>query len=382
MVVYKEKSFLVFEMDDGSVVKYDFATKKSIGKSGKPVKNLNVQFRNISLSSIIDSCADVQYGRFLHFVQQCGGENGGYISNIGTILSRCPRFARFEQIYSAGIQRVEASFKYTINDIPNKLLKICKEHNLILSNKLLECYKTKPDVYQLAYGLEYDSLNDNDLENILKTDEYVGNDYINGYCEKYRPKIFKLLDEYNYTAFALFKYFDYLKTYEALNGLSSVVYTLCDYANMMSKISRKFDKYPRNLLTTHQIAIRNYDRLNKEFSEQMFAQRINTNMEHTFGDYQFIYPRCVQDIKDEAVQQNNCVASYIDDVIKGNCDILFLRNKNTPKTSLVTIEVKNNEIVQAKQKFNAQCTLEQEYVIGKWNAWWAEKCADTCKDCA
>ena len=81
----------------------------------------------------------------------------------------------------------------------------------------------------------------------------------------------------------------------------------------------------------------------------------------------FIYPKCTQDIKDEAVQQNNCVASYIDRVIDGHCDILFLRKKDSPDKSLVTIEVVNNKIVQALRRFNDHVTQEDQEAIDYWN---------------
>ena len=60
-------------------------------------------------------------------------------------------------------------------------------------------------------------------------------------------------------------------------------------------------------------------------------------------------------------------------VIDGKCHILFLRYKDSPDKSLVTIEVRNNEIVQALQKYNHPLTREQQEVVEKWNKWWANK---------
>lgn len=105
----------------------------------------------------------------------------------------------------------------------------------------------------------------------------------------------------------------------------------------------------------------------KEFSEDLFKKRIDKHYECSFGDYVFIYPDSTQDIKDEACMQNNCVASYIDEVLNGNCHILFLRKKSNPKESLVTIEVRNNYIVQAKRKFNYDITPEEQRIIDMWN---------------
>lgn len=65
--------------------------------------------------------------------------------------------------------------------------------------------------------------------------------------------------------------------------------------------------------------------------------------------------------------QNNCVASYIDKVIDGQCHILFLRKKNKPDESLVTIEVRNNHIVQARRRFNDDVTVEDQKAIDAFN---------------
>ena len=83
--------------------------------------------------------------------------------------------------------------------------------------------------------------------------------------------------------------------------------------------------------------------------------------------YVFIYPNTPEDIKDEAVQQTNCVAGYIEDVLAGKCDIVFLRNKNTPKQSLVTIEVKNNQVVQALRAFNKPISSSEQTAIKYYN---------------
>ena len=96
-------------------------------------------------------------------------------------------------------------------------------------------------------------------------------------------------------------------------------------------------------------------------------------MEKTFGDYCFIYPSCTQDIKDESTQMSNCVSSYVDRVINGQCHILFLRRKDNLNKSLVNIEVRNGTIVQALQKYNHPLTSEQKVIVEKWNKWYANK---------
>lgn len=327
MKIYKEKQFLIFDFEDGQTVKYDFATKTCIGKRGKPVNNLCNQLRGLTIDQLCNCCVDKQYGKFLEFVKRNGAEYGSEITNIGTILDRVPRFSKFEQIFSAGIDDiVSGDFKYGIGDIPKSLIKLCKTHNIRLSNWFLQFYKQNPDAYLLAYNLDYISLTDVDIYNILNSYERSWNNRTWGY--EYYSRFIRLINEYGYTAKALLTYIDYLKTFEAMEGMDSILRELEDYARMMKEISPKFDKYPRHFLTTHKIASRNYNRLKQKFEEDKFKLRINLDMEHTFGEYRFIYPKCTQDIKDESVQMNNCVSSYIKSVVDGKCDILFLRYKD------------------------------------------------------
>ena len=83
--------------------------------------------------------------------------------------------------------------------------------------------------------------------------------------------------------------------------------------------------------------------------------------------YKIIYPANVQDIKDEAVQPQNCLASYFHYVLDGECHILFLRLKDNIKTSLVTLELQNYKVVQAKGKLNRDLTNEEQFVIDNYN---------------
>lgn len=364
MKVYKDKQFLVFDFEDGRNVKYDFSTKTAIGIKGKPVKDLRSQLSGISMNQVIESCDDKKYAKFLDFVMEA--ESSYYeIWNIGTVLDRVPRYSRFEQLFSAGIDdiigdRNKLAFKYSINDIPKSLLKLCREHSIKLTNNIVRFYKENPNAYCIAYKLDYISLDYADICKIWSTSE-------NMYDANAKSYFNTLVNEYGYNAKDLWLYIDRIKTFEAIEDMTFLIRELYDYADMMRQLSNKYDKYPRHFLTTHKIACRNYNRMKKEFSEELFRKRIKKDYECSFGEYMFIYPKSTQDIKDEAVSQNNCVASYIDKVIDGNCHILFLRKKNKPNDSLVTIEVRNNQIVQAKRRFNYDVTDEQQKIIDKFN---------------
>lgn len=370
MKVYKQKQYLVFDLDDGKTVKYDFANKVAIGKSGKVVKDLKTQLSRKTLNDIFYNCEDQNYAKFLQFVRDSVScEHGCSITNIGTILSHVPEYSYLEQFFSAGVKiSLSRTLSYDINHIPKGLLKICRKYDIPLYDNLIRVYKEMPDAYNVVFSMNFISLDERDIRTLFT--------YINSFLGECESMYNKAISDYGYTPKGLLNYLDYCKTYEALEDIRNVLHTLVDYAYMMRKISPKFDKYPRHLLTTHRIAIRNYERLEQEFDEVAFEKRINSSMEMTFGNYKFYYPRSTQAIKDEAVMQNNCVASYIQRVIDGKCDILFLRYKDLPDKSLVTIEVRNNQIVQAYQKFNDPVTELQQDAIDKWNEWYGKKMMD------
>ena len=335
-------------------MKYDFATKTAIGIKGKPVKNLCSQLSGFTLNELFDCCDDEKYAKFLRFVRN--SEMYSYsISNIGTILNKVPKYNKFEQIFSAGIDDIIKDGRRF-----KSLIKLCRKYPIKLSNNTVKYYKENQDAHYIAYNLDYLSLSPDDIYTVWNAEIYNG-DY--GYYSSFN----KLVNEYDYNAKDLWLYFDRIKTFEAVKNMNFLILELYDYANMMKQLSPKFDKYPRHFLTTHKIACRNYNRMKKEFSEELFKKRINKQYECSFGDYIFIYPDSTQDIKDEATMQNNCVASYIDKVIDGKCHILFLRKKNKPDESLVTIEVRNNHIVQARRRFNDDVTAEDQKAIDAFN---------------
>lgn len=372
MKIYKEKQYLIFDFEDGKNVKYDFSNKQAFGKNGSPVKDLKSQLRGLTIKELCTMCTDKNYGEFLKFVwEKCSSY---HISNIGTILSNVPYYSNFEQLFSAGLgEIIDKDFSYTINDIPKALIKMCKKNKLKLDDKFLKFYKELPNAYVLAFDLEYLSLTKDQIYTTLRTwdRKRMGDRYLN-YNYVYSSYFNRLIKEYNYNPKSLLLYIDYLCTFEALDDMEFIIKELFDYCAMMSRISPKFDKYPRNFLTTHKIACRNYLRLKEQFDEEDFKKRIVLDMERTFGDYQFIYPKSTQEIKDEAVMQNNCAASYIKRVIEGKCHILFLRRKSEPDKSLCTIEVRDNIIVQAKMKFNNDITPELKNVVDKWNQWYGK----------
>lgn len=355
MKSYKEKQYIVFDLDDGKSVKYDLSTGECIGKLGKPVKGLQSQLKGYSLKETIDSFEDVNYRDFLKLVD--GGSYRG-VTNIGTLLKNIKNYKSLEQIYSSGLRVENSSFEFKINDIPKFLIKFCKENDLKLYNELVVYAKENVSLFQIFSSEQFVSLDVKEFIRLITKEKYI--DWNTGYVSATSY----IVKKYNYNPKSLLRYIDNLMTYEALD--CDIIRELLDYLAMVSAISPKFDKYPKNFLTTHRIVIRNYDRLKKEYSDDLFKNRINKELEYSSGDYKIIYPEKVQDIKDEAINMNHCVASYIDKIIDGKTNVLFLRKKDSLDKSLVTLEVAGNKILQARRSFNFEPSSEEKSVISKY----------------
>lgn len=347
----KEGKFLSFYLDNDKVVKYDLSTGEMIGVKGEPVKSLGARFSNLSMTDMINSVSPKEYADFLRFVSY----KQFRISNFGTLLKKAKEWSRFEQVFAQG---AKVGVHYCGIVPEQNFINFCKKYDIEIDSPMPKIYRRDPNFFNLLFSLNTNELTKSEKENILNS----------GY---YFSQIEDLIN-WGYTPKALIVYLDYLETHEALN-YSKAIGSLYDYTRMMKKISKKFDKYPRNLLTAHDIAIRNYKRLSREYEENSFKERINLNMEYSYGEYRIIYPKAVQDIKDEASQQHHCVATYIDSVINGECDILFLRNKEEPDKSLVTMEVKNNKVVQARGKFNRDLTLKEQEMVNRYNQYLENK---------
>ena len=311
------------------------------------------QLRGYSITQVIESIEDDTYKKLLRFVRD---RNYG-ITNIGTLLQRAKLYGRYEQIFSSGLE-IERG-ELIQGEIPKGLMKVCKQYQIPLNNNLLFVYRLNPDMVTHLFSVDCLFLEKKDIKTLLVYNVYRG-----------EPGTFTtLVKDYNYNPKALLKYIDYLIGYEAmdLTGWHNVLGEILDYARMARAMSHKFEKYPKNFLTVHKITSRNYNRLKQHYDEMAFKARYEKELEKKIDDYVFIYPKQTNDIRDEAVQQGNCVASYINGVIEGRCHILFMRRADSPEQSLVTIEVRGNKVVQAKGRYNRETTVAENAIIEQYN---------------
>ena len=348
MVGKKEGKFLTFYLDDGDTIRYDLSTGEQIGVKGKPVKSVAHKTKGYSIQNFIESIEDKNYQNFLNFA--CG-KAPTYVRNFSTVLKYAKKYSSYEQIFSSGVKKVRGDVGR--RNVAPLAISLCRQWDIAMDHSFCSACKNYPNLVKTAFDMmdEFYSLNVSEIRRLL------------GYTA-----FFDLINEKRYNEKSLLRYIDWVMTYEAVDTYN-VIQNLSDYARMMSQISNKYEKYPKHLLTSHQIAIRTYQRLRRQFEESNFLKRVNHKMDFRYKDWAVIYPDSTQDIKDEAVQQNNCVASYIQDVIDGKCDIVFLRKIGTLNKSLVTVEVRDGKVVQCRRKYNWECTPEELDVLTRYETY-------------
>ena len=69
---------------------------------------------------------------------------------------------------------------------------------------------------------------------------------------------------------------------------------------------------------------------------------------------------------DESFNQNNCLKSYCESYSRGETNIYFMRDKGNINKSLVTIEVRDNKVVQARVKNNGLPSKDLMSIIDTW----------------
>ena len=364
MRVVKNGRMLEFWRDDGRVVKYDLAEQQCIGLRGKSVTSLDSQLDGWYAPQVFATFEDQRYADYLRWIWTYKCEHN--TKKLSTVLRIAAKDKLHEQYFAAGITKFDPRFSVQITDIPKPLLRHAR-HGLTLTNKLLAAYKEDPDAMQTI--LSYHSIGE-ELSSYKEKMMAV----FQGDHWRWNTSTWELIKDGTLRALDYITYIDRICTFEAQTAVSAAQYYV-DYINMAKRVSVKFDRYPRNLLTTHDIMRRNYERARTQFDEAAFQKQRRPEYECRIGDYIFIYPQSTADIKDEAAQQHNCVVSYIQRVIDGKCHVMFMRRADEPDKSLVTLEIRNNHIVQALQTYNAPLTAQQAAIVEKWNQNMEEKVA-------
>lgn len=130
-------------------------------------------------------------------------------------------------------------------------------------------------------------------------------------------------------------YFDYLRNCETL-----------DY-----DMTSDFVLYPKNFKKAHDKSVVDVQSKQLEKEYNMIAELLpsmHDKYDFSNDDLLIKAPDSGQDIISEGQALHHCVGTYVSRVAKGNTVILFIRRKKAPDKPYVTVEVKNDKIVQVR----------------------------------
>lgn len=240
----------------------------------------------------------------------------------------------------------------------------------IILNKIEKIIEEKPQYQPIFIVPRYNyRINNNEYVNVLTGDDHKG----------LRNNIIKAIKNFNLDLNALLEYMLYLNHVESV-GIQKLMADYPDYLRRElylkgGKMS-KMNKYPETWLTTTHKQLKEYENLQrlerlentggtKEFDNSIEA---NKHLEWKKGNYLIRMPKDAEDIRDEADQMDHCVATYIPDIEAGKRIVMFMRDKEKPDKSLVTVEVIDNAITQAYAKKDSQPSSACMIWLTKWAA--------------
>lgn len=126
--------------------------------------------------------------------------------------------------------------------------------------------------------------------------------------------------------------------------------------------------FPKNLKEEHDKLEQQFEIQSKPLIRKAIVKRSKELSANKYQDNKFIiFPACTfKSLQDESKQQSNCVRTYAEKYAEGICDIYFMRDVKKPKQSLVTVEVKDNKVVQSRIKCNKDPNKVQLAFLKDW----------------
>lgn len=254
---------------------------------------------------------------------------------------------------------VEQPFKHPLHDYDKAIIKFFRDVDFEVTNDFEDRYFDNPSKYISIISI----LNSMDLENEEKRN------ILYRIMDRYSGEQFsQLTGEYGYEPKALIRYLiDYLAKFENVN-MTDGLELLRDYYRMANQIGRNVKKYPKYLKSMHDIIQSNHNAYEREYPEEIFLGMMKKELEYITkkGNFIIINPTCSKDIISEGTSLNHCVSSYVDSILKGKTYIYFLRSRLSPDVSLVTLEMKDNQITQARGSYNRALIKDETEFLEKY----------------
>lgn len=246
------------------------------------------------------------------------------------------------KLYNLALREREFSSKGSFQDIfgvQKDYYQFMKRYNITYKQlKLLRLLKEK-DIKKIRYLEQFISYGEStdDLEEISK---YISLNRFIKYSKMHRGNIKPYI------------YRDYLR-----------------FAKMLGyDLKNNRYAFPKNLKEEHDRLEKQYEIQSEKLIQEAIIRRGKELAKNKYQNNKFIIlpAKSLKAMQDESKQQSNCVRTYAEKYAEGQCDIYFMRDAKKPRKSLVTVEVKNNKVVQSRIKYNDDPNEKQLKFLKDW----------------
>ncbi len=253
----------------------------------------------------------------------------------------CPQF---EYLVKMGLYRLALFAPNTIEgtDFKNRFgvdksyLKFMKNINISYSQlKALRIFPTN-DINMLNFFADHSWIYE-ELSSFIELD-----------------KLKNYIDNHQLNSHDINEYYDYIEC------CRKVGFNLKDKSIIFpTDFKKQHDKLTKELI------IANDPKINENIKSLASILSLNK-----YDDGKFvIFPAdSIESLIDESTQMSNCVRIYCEQVSKNECQIYFMRYRDNINKSYITIEVRNNKIVQARTKLNGSPSKEEMRILTNWES--------------
>lgn len=387
---YKEKSVLHFERE-GKRIEFDLKDLQFYRrlKSGerRPVEKAQNFFRKLQVRDVVTGFKDAPYAELIRKIDDSNWKRNK--TNFATIFEDVKKHAHLESHLVLGIQFERANvFTKPVSIYSKPVLQFMIESRIVfdscsweqcyakhselitnLCNHIRQNYFLDLEVYRMFYELVTTNHIWKKFLLLIAPREVTERDF-NAYYYGRRPErgyaceyktLFDYLVKIDRTEAvgfieAVTVFDDYLRMARAMERAKAINKIKIEHPNEFTDDEieiliedgnyHKVERYPKNLKLRHDIVARNYRAFKEEYDAKEFQTKVNKDLAYSYGDYKMIVPSLPEDVKAEGTNLHHCVASYIEKILDGTTQIVFMREDKNE--SLVTVEIRAGSIIQAR----------------------------------
>jgi len=128
------------------------------------------------------------------------------------------------------------------------------------------------------------------------------------------------------------------------------------------------DKYPRYLMTAHDVIKLNLNLLEHSPSDEKFEELMTgvQCLAHEDDEYSIVVPLTARQIAEEGIALSHCMGSDSKRIASGDMQVLFLRGRNEKDKPLVTLQFSRNRIIGAEGLHRRGLTDGERKFLESW----------------